>query len=103
MIPIATATIIRGKGECQAYINGVVHKEMQKLNAELEAAKGHRDDLLTHNLKAYQEVDERPVGAFRRLRERLETLWALLWALGVEIGLWGDYLEDDEGDREDTM
>lgn len=95
MIPIATATIIRGKGECQAYINGVVHKEMQKLNAELEAAKGHRDDLLAANLEAYQEVEERPTGAFRRLRERLVTLWAQFWALGIVLGFW-ESIEDDE-------
>ena len=95
MIPIATATVIRGKGECQAYINGVVHKEMQKLNAELEAAKGHRNDLLAYNLEAYQEIEEKRTGAFRRLRERLETFWALIWGIGVALGLWA-HISDDE-------
>lgn len=103
---IAAMTIIRGNGECQAYWNGVVMEEMRKMNerhalevktkdAELDAARSHRNALLRDQLAVYRALNAKPVSAFRRLREALVTFWCVIWGLGEHFGLW-EYAGDDE-------
>ena len=103
---IATLTVIRGNGECVAFMNGIVKEEMRKLNerhalemskkhAELEAARGHRNALLRDNLATYRVLNARPASAFKRLGERLVTLWCQIYGLGEHIGLW-EYTGHDE-------
>lgn len=103
---ISTMTVIRGNGVCQAYWNGVVNEEMRKMNerhalevrtkdAELDAARGHRNDLLRANLMAYRALNAKPISLSRRLREAVETFWCQLWGLGVHFGLW-EYIGDDK-------
>lgn len=95
---IATLTVIRGNGECVAYMNGIVKEEMKKLNerharemarknAELDASRGHRNRLLRDNLRDYRVLNARPVSACKRLLEGLETFWCQCWGVAYEIGL----------------
>ena len=103
---IAAMTVIRGDGACQAYWQGVVMEEMKKLterhelemktkDAELDAARSHRNDLLRDQLTTYRVLNAKPTSPFKRLRERLETLWCQFWGLGEHFGFW-EYIRDDE-------
>lgn len=102
---IAAATVIRGTGECEAFMNSIVNEEMRRLNEqhrretdamreEMGAAKGHRDELLTQRLSQVRAKTARRNGRMHRIREALSMAWAMFWAIGGEIGLWT--WEDDE-------
>ena len=105
---IAAATVIRGEGECEVYMNHIVNEEMRRLNEqhrrerdamreEMGAAKEHRDELLTDRLVQVRARTARRHGRIYRLREALANAWAMLWAIGGEIGLWT--WEDENADR----
>lgn len=83
---IASATVIRGQGECEAYMNGVVMKEMKRLNAihaaEMGTVKNHRNRLLAERLEKLAQKEKWWV----RLKDRLETAWAVFIALLLELG-----------------
>ena len=93
---IAAATVIRGKGECQAYINGVVMKEMKRLNdlhaIEMEAVKQHRNRLLSDRMEALNPVQKEKW--WIRLKDRIATAWAVFFALLLEF----DFIEIIEED-----
>lgn len=96
---IADMTVIRGNGECTALMNSVVNEEMRKLNEqhrretsamqeEMRTVKRHRDGLLSDRLGCITRRASRREGPIRRALERVVNAWAIVWALGVEAGLW---------------
>ena len=103
---IADMTVIRGNGECLALMNSVVNEEMRRLNEqhrrettamqeEMRTVKRHRDGLLSDRLGCVLRRTSRREGPIRRAFERIVNAWAIVWALGVEAGLWLR-----EGDRD---
>lgn len=106
---IAAATVIRGNGACQAFIDGVVHEEMRRqqecMEAERERAhviEAHRDRLLAERVKTITTPKRRNL--MQRLKDGLELIWAYFWAvtfggvwidMGETLGLW-EYIGDEE-------
>lgn len=103
---IAAVTVIRGEGECQAYINGVasaeIRRQQERMRAETERARtveASRDRLLSRRLaEIIRELDARP-GLLRRIWRGAVNAWALFWATLI---CWSEALglieevEDDE-------
>lgn len=96
---IATMTVIRGEGECQAIVNGVIDRELQRKQEELRKEKEiiearlsivvkQRDRLLAEEMcrrKAYRPP------LHRRILDTIETAYALTAAtillLGERLGI----------------
>lgn len=96
---IATVTVIRGSGDCEAYVDGIVQEEIEKMksrhnteiqakNAELEATKIHRNKLLSSKLGVIRAESARPISRFTRIRNKIDILWCKFWGIGYELGLW---------------
>ena len=105
---IATGTVIRGKGECQAFVNGVaqmdIHHQqerwMTKVSAEMERlrmAEKSRNRMAKENLELKRAAQK--TSMIQRLCEYIEDSWALAFGTfvvwGEELGLW--VIEDNEG------
>lgn len=101
---LATTTVIRGNGACEAYMNGLLNEEVKKMKehyekalsvteAELEAAKGHRDDLLYKHLAEVKAMVAKPTSIFKRIHERIEIAWCMFWYFGKVLKLWGRNME----------
>lgn len=88
---IASATVIRGQGECEAYMNGVVMKEMKRLNAihaaEMGTVKNHRNRLLAERLEKLKPVQK--VSLWERLKDFVATAWAQFFGLMLAL----DFIE----------
>lgn len=113
---IASMTVIRGEGGCEATYNKIVSEEIQRLNAEHAAREARlhaeyaaaeadlrqryaakENELRTVRDSRNRLLRDRKVPEFRRpnrLLDRLETAWAAIWMLGIRIGLWG-YADDE--------
>lgn len=103
---IATGTVIRGKGECQAFVNGVAQMDIRhqqerwkaQVSAELERlrmAEKSRNRMAKENLALKQAVHK--AGMFQQMKEWISESWALLFATvvvwGEMLGLW--IIEDE--------
>lgn len=104
---VATATIIRGNGECQAYINGVVMKEMKRLNErhaaemrskqfELDSVRKHRNRLLASKLDGGYDNRSKWQRFKDRVREKVCVAWAVVFAMALEFGFIEKVEEDHE-------
>lgn len=85
---IATATVIRGKGECQVYINGIVSAEMKRqqemMKAERERTRtieSSRDKLLQRNLDDINRRMHKRKSPLRLVWELIVDTWSFGWAL----------------------
>ena len=81
-----TMTVIRGNGECEAIVNGVVNQELRKLRerdkanlrtceANLEVTRQSRNRMLANQLKALEHALSK-----RRTLRRVATAWAVFYA-----------------------
>ena len=115
---VATATVIRGTGECEVYLNDVVNKEiakmkeqhkleLAKIDEELKATKNHRNKLLADRLAVIKADREERPSLFTKVRENVENVWCVTYGMlfGVneklrkatkKWNLWGQDWEDDE-------
>ena len=96
MRQIANMTVIRGNGECRAYMNGVVQEEIRRQQArmrgECERARtveASRNRLLADRCHEYDRMTKRrPISFF----DRIENTWCMVWAVlicwGEALGLW---------------
>ena len=86
---IASATVIRGKGKCEAFINGIAMKEMKQQNerhaAEMAVVTHSRNRLLADRIEALKPA--RRESWAHRAKERIVTAWAVLFALLLELKL----------------
>ena len=106
---IATGTVIRGKGQCQAFVDGVARQDiqhqqeqwMQAVTAEMErlrmAGKGRNRmaaELAEIKRKALNEVP----GMMGRIKEAVVDAWCMAFGTviswGEMLGLWV-YEHDD--------
>lgn len=85
---IAVATVIRGTGECQAYINGVADADIRHkqaaMRAETERARtveASRDRLLAVRLAEIGKAMKNKPSLLHRFWSRAEGVWAMLWAV----------------------
>lgn len=108
MMRLATMTVIRGNGECEAIVNGVVaqemrrmqemhKKEMDTLDAQLKQITARRDKLLAENMHVRNIPKKTPL--FIRIKDKIADIYALSVAtiivLGERLELW-EYICDDE-------
>lgn len=99
---IATATVIRGNGECVAFINGVVSEEMKRQQAQMRAERERarmveesRDDLRNDRRIAFRlYMAKRHRSPFARLCDRLADLYALVMGTLIVWGLQLGLLEE---------
>lgn len=100
---IATATVIRGNGECRAYMDGVVSEEMKRQEALrrterrathvlTRAVIDHRDVLLDcHRAELNARLCPKQ-NLLQRLGGALVNAWAVCWAVvvlgGEHLGMW---------------
>lgn len=103
---IAAATVIRGNGACQAFMDGVVNEELRRQQEKLEAAedRANRMEEDRNRMKGERLAEIRWVltgkrGPLRRIRNAIETAWAMVWAItagkcwiemGEKLKLWVD-------------
>lgn len=116
---VATATVIRGTGECEVYLNDVVNKEIAKMNEqhkleltkideELKATKKHRDKLLADRLAVIKADREERPSLFTKVRENLENAWCVTYGMffGANekfrktVKNWDLWRQDSEDDDE---
>ena len=113
MKPIAAATVIRSEGPCDMFVNGVVSKEIQKINRRMDAVKKANDRRVEalsneldstknkcNDLRADRSASIKKRLAKRntlryRIRDKIETIWAHIWCYGLKWGLWA-YVDDEE-------
>jgi len=115
---IAAATVIRGKGACSVFVNGIADEEVEKNNElhakeletvmnELKAVKKRmnnvpadicRAERLARNLAGLRLDAAKPRGIFRRIREGIGFIWACVWCYGLKFGLW-EYVGDEEDEE----
>ena len=99
MKKIATTTVIRGNGACEAYMNDIVNKEIAKMNkqhqmelsrqeAELEATRNHRDRLLADKLDSMNNKNAYKESFWQRFKDALEMAWCKFWGITYVLGLW---------------
>ena len=102
---VAAMTVIRGEGNCEALMNGVVSEEMKKMNerhakemavlrAELEATKNKEKQLLSDRMAVIKASNAKPVQLFARVKEALVTAWCVLWAITHEWKFW-EWMDDE--------
>lgn len=103
---IAAATVIRGEGECQAYINGIASAEIRRQSAQMRHAmegeaerarmlEASRNRLLTRmSAERKREARKRP-GLLRRLQERAVDAYAIVMATVIVWGMKLGLLEED--------
>ena len=86
---IASATIIRGKGECQAYMNGIVMEEMRKQNerhaAEMAVVTASRNRLLADRMNSMKPVKRE--SWLHRVKEKIEIAWCVFFGMLLELHL----------------
>lgn len=94
---IATATVIRGNGACEAYINGVVKEEMRRQQAKFQAEReraaaveASRNRLLARQKTELMRKTYYRPNLFRRLLRPFENAWAMFWATLI---CWGEELD----------
>lgn len=99
--PIASAVIIRGEGECQAYINGVVHQEMRRQQAKMRAEREHahvvevsRDRLLRQSLTEIRRKLYKRPNLLRRAWDSIVNAWAMGWAMLICYSLGLGLIEE---------
>lgn len=96
---LATVTVIRGNGACEAYVNGVIQEEIVKMKerherelvtmeSELAAAKSHRNDLLGEKLAVVRAANAKSISWFERVKERIIITWCQIWGMGEAFKLW---------------
>lgn len=104
---IATMTVIRGNGACEAFMNGVVREEMLKINAKhdiemkktnaaLQATTNHRNKLLADRAAALRQYNVRPRSIFSRIKDSIVNAWCLFYSFGWAIGFWKHIDEEEE-------
>lgn len=85
---LATATIIRGTGECEAYLNGIVNDEIAKMRAKYERELAEKDDEI-RRLKEEYERKLAIVSAYKNqlVAEKMETT-EMLNSDNRSVGYW---------------
>ena len=107
---IASATVIRGKGECRVFVDGVAQMDIQRQQeqwravaaAEIEqlrmAEKG-RNRMAAEALRLKRRAWEEVPGMIGRAREWIVGAWALAWGTVVSWGeMLGWWVYEEEND-----
>ena len=106
---IATATVIRGKGACKIFMDGIVNDEVAKMSEryerkiealtnELTATKNKETTLLAEKLPMIRACTAKRYGPFNNVRDKLEVAWAFVWYMGKKFKLFEDdrdYIEEE--------
>lgn len=89
---IAAATIIRGEGECKAFINGVADQEIsrkqEQMRAEMQralAVEGSRNRMLARNLAELESTLNPKLNRWQRFWKDMADVWALTWAVIINF------------------
>ena len=90
---IAAVTVIRGEGECQAFINGVADEEIRRKQDHMRAAterarvvKTSRNRLLARRMAAITRKLNRKPNLFQRIWAPVAESWAMAWAVWFNAG-----------------
>ena len=99
--PIASAVIIRGEGECQAFYNSVRDKEVQRQQARMRAEREHahmvevsRDRLLRQSLTEIRRKLYKRPNLLRRAWDHVVNAWAMGWAMLICYSLGLGLIEE---------
>ena len=112
---LGTATVIRGKGACELFVNGIRDEEVRRINElhtkEMEIVmnelKKTKDRVRMMPIDSYKRsrfaskmIDLRlgNVGRpspFQKFKETVVFVWACIWVAGCKLGLCG-YWDDEE-------
>lgn len=114
---LGTATVIRGKGACELFVNGIRDEEVHRINElhnkEIETVKNELKKAKNRMAMMPAEIHEKGYTAnklvklrfgefdrpsvFRRLLNMIELAWAYTWVYGVKHNVWGYW---DEAENE---
>lgn len=113
---LGTATIIRGKGACELFVNGIRDEEVRRINElhtkEIETVKNELKKAKNRMAMMPAEIHEKGhtanklvklrFGEFerpsvlRRLLNAIELAWAYTWVYGVKYGVFGYWNEEED-------
>ena len=104
---LATTTVIRGKGACEAYMNGIMNAEIEKMNElhrqemeavinELQSKTNRENDLLAEKLPKIRAYTSKRSGVFSDVLDKFEVAWAFVWYMGLKFKLWCDDRNSDD-------
>lgn len=104
---LATTTVIRGNGACEAYMNGIMNEEIKKMNElhrqemeavinELQSKTNRENDLLAEKLPKIRAYTAKRSGRIYDIRDKLEVAWAFVWYMGLKFKLWCDDRNSDD-------
>ena len=89
---IASTTVIRGKGQCEAYMNGIVMEEMRKQNdrhaVEMAAVRASRDRLADGLIESYKRVQRE--SWLHRIKEKIEIAWCVFFGMLLDC-VWAKF------------
>ena len=104
---VAAATVIKGNGKCEVFMNGVVMKEMKRLNEqhdaemrsknfELDTVRRSRDMLRADNLKTRVEKRSRWQCIKESICEKVLVVWACIFLAALKLKLIEEVKEDEK-------
>lgn len=85
---IAACTVIRGEGECRAYMNGVVQEEIRRQQAQMRArnerasmVESSRNRMLAARMDEINRRARRRPNPLRRMADGIANAWAVIWGM----------------------
>lgn len=104
---IAAMTVIRGDGECQTLMNGVIQKDIERLNVEhnkeledlkfrLETVTKNRDRLQANVINDINEMVEEHVKVIDKIRDGIEYAWCMMWGMILSYFIEEIFDEEDK-------
>ena len=94
---IAAMTVVRGRGGCEAFFEGVVREEMRAQRRSMEAAENRHNRQLAHRLALIRRQERTKKSVLERIAGAWELVAGTVICWGEALGLWvWEEVDDDD-------